>query len=33
MPTGYKMGDAIAKRMQNVVNSIFVEGIPPLAFC
>ncbi len=33
MPTGYKMGDAIAKRMQNVVNAIFVEGIPPLAFC
>ena len=33
MPTGYKMGDAIAKRLQNVVNSIFVEGIPPLAFC
>ena len=32
MPTGYKMGDAIAKRMQNVVNSIFVEGIPPLHF-
>ena len=33
MPTGYKMGDAIAQRMQNVVNAIFVEGIPPLAFC
>ena len=33
MPTGYKMGDAIAKRMQNVVNAIFVEGVPPLAFC
>lgn len=33
IPTGYKMGDAIAKRLQNVVNAIFVEGIPPLAFC
>lgn len=33
MPTGYKMGDAISKRLQNVVNAIFIEGIPPLAFC
>ena len=32
MPTGYKMGDAIAKRLQNVVNAIFIEGIPPMAF-
>ena len=33
MPTGYKMGDAIAQRLQNVVNSIFIEGRPPMAFC
>lgn len=33
MPTGYKMGNAIASRLQNVVNAIFIEGIPPLAFC
>ena len=33
MPTGYKMGDAIAKRLQNVVNNIFIEGVPPLAYC
>ena len=32
MPTGYKMGNAIAQRLQNVVNSIFLEGIPPLAY-
>ena len=28
MPTGYKMGNAIAQRLQNVVNQIFLEGIP-----
>ena len=33
MPTGYKMGNAIAQRMQNVVNAIFIEGRPPVAFC
>ena len=33
MPTGYKMGNAIAARLQNVVNQIFMEGIPPLAYC
>ncbi|ABA47044.1 helicase [Synechococcus phage syn9] len=33
MPTGYKMGDAIAQRLQNVVNAIFIEGIPPLSYC
>ena len=33
MPTGYKMGNAIAQRLQNVVNSIFIEGRPPMAFC
>ena len=33
MPTGYKMGDAIGKRLQNVVNQIFIEGVPPLAYC
>jgi hypothetical protein len=33
MPTGYKMGNAIAQRLQNVVNQIFMEGIPPLAYC
>ena len=33
MPTGYKMGNAIAARLQNVVNQIFLEGIPPLAYC
>ena len=33
MPTGYKMGNAIATRLQNVVNAIFIEGRPPLAFC
>jgi len=33
MPTGYKMGNAIAQRLQNVVNQIFLEGIPPLAYC
>ncbi|AHB80902.1 RNA-DNA + DNA-DNA helicase [Synechococcus phage S-MbCM100] len=33
MPTGYKMGNAIAQRLQNVVNAIFIEGIPPVAFC
>jgi superfamily II DNA or RNA helicase len=33
MPTGYKMGNAIASRLQNVVNQIFLEGIPPLAYC
>jgi len=32
MPTGYKMGDAIAQRLQRVVDSIFIEGVPPLAF-
>jgi superfamily II DNA or RNA helicase len=33
MPTGYKMGNAIAARLQRVVDSIFIEGVPPLAFC
>ena len=33
MPTGYKMGNAIASRLQNVVNAIFIEGRPPMAFC
>tara|TARA_Y100000004_G_scaffold194374_1_gene258794 strand:- start:111 stop:1352 length:1242 start_codon:yes stop_codon:yes gene_type:complete len=33
MPTGYKMGNAIAQRLQNVVNQIFLEGVPPLAYC
>ena len=33
MPTGYKMGNAIATRLQSVVNQIFMEGRPPLAFC
>ena len=33
MPTGYKMGNAIAARLQNVVNAIFIEGIPPLSYC
>ena len=33
MPTGYKMGNAIAQRLQNVVNAIFIEGRPPMAFC
>ena len=33
MPTGYKMGNAIATRLQSVVNQIFIEGRPPLAFC
>ena len=33
MPIGYKMGNAIAQRLQNVVNQIFLEGIPPLAYC
>ena len=28
-----KMGNAIASRLQNVVNAIFIEGRPPLAFC
>ena len=32
MPTGYKMGNAIAQRLQRVVDSIFIEGVPPLAF-
>ena len=27
------MGNAIAQRLQNVVNSIFIEGRPPMAFC
>jgi len=27
------MGNAIAQRLQNVVNAIFIEGIPPVAFC
>ena len=30
MPTGYKMGNAIAARLQNVVNQIFLEDIPLL---
>ena len=33
MSTGYKMGNAIAQRLQNVVNQIFLEGVPPLACC
>ena len=33
MPIGYKMGNAIAQRLQNVVNQIFLEGVPPLAYC
>ena len=28
MPTGYKMGNAIATRLQSVVNQIFMEGRP-----
>ena len=33
MPTGYKQGNAIATRLQNVINQIFIEGVPPLAYC
>tara|TARA_B100002019_G_scaffold142375_1_gene122712 strand:+ start:3613 stop:4839 length:1227 start_codon:yes stop_codon:yes gene_type:complete len=33
VPTGYKYGDRIAQRLQNVIDYIFVEGIPPLAYC
>ena len=33
MPIGYKMGNAIAQRLQNVINQIFLEGVPPLAYC
>ena len=33
VPTGYKRGDAIGKRLQNVVNQIFVDGVPPIAYC
>ena len=33
VPTGYKRGDAIGKRLQNVVNQIFIDGVPPIAYC
>ena len=33
VPTGQKRGDAIGKRLQNVVNQIFVDGVPPIAYC
>ena len=33
VPTGYKRGDAIEKRLQNVVNQIFIDGVPPIAYC
>ena len=33
VPTGFKYGDRIAKRLQSVVEYIFVEGIPPLSYC
>ncbi len=33
MPTGYRMGNAIATRLQSVVDQIFIEGRPPLAYC
>ena len=33
VPTGFKYGDRIAKRLQSVVEYTFVEGIPPLSYC
>ena len=33
VPTGYKRGDAIGKRLQHVVNQIFIDGVPPIAYC
>ena len=32
VPTGYKYGDRIAQRLQNVIDYIFVEGIPPVSY-
>ena len=33
MPIGYRMGDVTKMRLEQVVNSIFIEGVPPLAYC
>ena len=33
MPIGYRMGNVTQARLEQVVNSIFIEGVPPLAYC
>ena len=33
MPIGYRMGNVTQARLEQVVNNIFIEGIPPLAYC